>query len=296
MRYTDNSESFGLFLVFLAGTLWGTIGVFVKEMESCGATSAQISFLRMFFAVLILTLLTVCRFGLRAFLIGRKTLLACALLGLICHGIYNICYSLAVTLTGVSVSAVLLNIAPVFTFLLSVLLFSETVTRAKLFAILLNVVGCILTVTGGSANALHLSLTGILCGIAAGFCYSLTAIIGRLASDGANSFVISAYSYLFASLFLFLSLLFQKTPAPISPGLAVTGFLYALLPTSLGYLLYYHGVSKIRETGRVPVFASMETVVSALIGIFVYKEELGAIHLLGILLVLLSILWMNRRS
>lgn len=295
MGYTDNSESFGLFLVFLAGTLWGTIGIFVKEMESCGATSAQISFLRMFFAVLILTVLTVCRFGLRAFLISRKTLLACALLGLVCHGIYNICYSLAVTMTGVSVSAVLLNIAPVFTFLLSVLLFSETVTRTKLFAILLNIIGCILTVTGGSANALHLSLTGILCGIGAGFCYSLTAVIGRLASDGANSFVISVYSYLFASLFLFLSLLFQQAPVPVSPRLAVTGFLYALLPTSLGYLLYYHGVSKIRETGKVPVFASMETVVSALIGILVYHEALGAIHLLGILLVLLSIFRMNRR-
>mgnify|MGYP006870774545 CR=1 FL=1 len=44
-----------------------------------------------------------------------KIMVYCALLGLICHGIYNIFYSLAVTSIGVSLSAVLLNVATVFT-------------------------------------------------------------------------------------------------------------------------------------------------------------------------------------
>ena len=37
-----------MFLIFLAGVLWGAIGIFVKELNSLGASSAQTCFLRMF--------------------------------------------------------------------------------------------------------------------------------------------------------------------------------------------------------------------------------------------------------
>lgn len=295
MHFTKNPGHLGLMMVFLAGTLWGTIGAFVMEMEKCGSTSSLTSFLRIFFAFLILAAITAAKFGIKAFLIDRKTLFYCALLGIICHGIYNVFYSLAVTLTGVSVSAVLLNIAPVFTFLMAICLFSEKITAAKLTAILVNVAGCILTVTGGQFRVMEFSLFGILCGIGAGFCYSMTAVIGRFASGRANTFIVSTYSYLFASVFLFFSMQAQAVP-PVNSRLVLIGFFYALIPTSIGYLLYYYGVQRIRETSKVPVFASMETVISAVIGIFIYREVLGMVNLLGILLVLASILLMNRRG
>lgn len=43
--------------------------------------------------------------------------------------------------------------------------------------------------------------------------------------------------------------------------------LYGLIPTALAYLLYYYGVARIRENSKVPVLASIETVIALLFGI-----------------------------
>ena len=66
------------------------------------------------------------------------------MLGILCHGVYNICYSIAVTTIGVALSAVLLDIAPLFTLLFSVLFFQEKVTFLKGIAVIINIIGCIL--------------------------------------------------------------------------------------------------------------------------------------------------------
>ena len=70
--------------------------------------------LRVAFAFLIMLPLALVRSGAQALRVDAKTLAACALLGIICHGIYNVFYAYVVTLCGVATAAVLLNIAPVF--------------------------------------------------------------------------------------------------------------------------------------------------------------------------------------
>ena len=161
----------GCLLVFLSGVLWGTIGLFVKELERAGSAPELTSLLRILFAFLIMAAACCVKYGTRALIVDKKTLLACALLGLVCHGLYNIFYSLAVTMAGVSVSAVLLNIAPVFTLLFSALLFGEKLVWSKFLAIALNIAGCVLTATNGQFDVRLLSLMGILCGVGAGLCY-----------------------------------------------------------------------------------------------------------------------------
>ena len=98
------------------------------------------------------------KYGIAGLRVDLRTLLVCALLGIICHGIYNIFYSLAVTLSGVSVSAVLLNTAPVFTLCFSVLLFGERFTMVKIIAIAMNIVGCVFTATNGHLDIRTLSV------------------------------------------------------------------------------------------------------------------------------------------
>ena len=119
MRFHDQNR--GAALVFITGCLWGSIGLFIRLMSDAGASVAAISFLRMAFAFIILAIVTVARSGISAFRVSGRTLLFSAALGLVCHGVYNVFYSWAVTLAGVTVSAVLLRIAPVFTAIISVL-------------------------------------------------------------------------------------------------------------------------------------------------------------------------------
>ncbi len=291
------NEMFGYLLIFVTGVLWGTIGIFLKEMARCGADALTISFLRVALAFAVMFVVTMIRCGLRGFRIDKKSLLFSALLGMICQGIYNIFYSYAVVLAGVSISAVLLNIAPAFTMIVSVMLFSEKLTGSKIFALLINMVGCTLTVTGGTFSVDAISVVGILCGIGAGICYAMTAIFGKFAMAKADPFVISTYSYLFAALLLFVPAKpwVLQVNASLLRIIAI-GLLLAIIPTALAYVLYYIGLTFITETSKVPIVASAEPIVGTVLGVMLYHEKMDAVSIGGILLVLISIVVMNRKT
>jgi drug/metabolite transporter (DMT)-like permease len=70
------------------------------------------------------------------------------------------------------------------------------------------------------------------------------------------------------------------------------GALYALIPTSIAYVVYYIGLGKVRDTGKVPVIASIEPVTAVAIGIALYGERIGAVNFTGIAVVLISIIIM----
>ncbi len=296
MKVLHNEEFKGYLQVFIAGVLWGCIGPFIQLMEQQGSSFAFTSFLRMGFSFFILAIVTVTKFGVTSLRVSKKTLVFCVLLGLICHGLNNVVYSLAVTLTGVTVSAVLMNTAPVFTTVFSYLWFREKITWIKSTAMLVNIIGCVLAATGGKFDAMVFSLVGAMCGIASGFCYGMTAIIGKMAGEKSNAFVISTYSYLFAAIFLGFFINPWEQAASLNESVLLLGFFYALIPTAIAYIFYYQGLQKITESSKVPVIASVEVIVAAIIGIAAFREPVGMVSGIGILLVIGSIMLMNHRA
>lgn len=60
----------GTIQIFIAGSLWGSIGLFIRLMSDAGAPAEEISFLRMVFAFGILLVVTVIRSGVAAFCVG----------------------------------------------------------------------------------------------------------------------------------------------------------------------------------------------------------------------------------
>lgn len=287
-------ERQGYLLVFLGGALWATIGLFITELGKLGLSIEMIAFLRVAFATLIMLVLTVGRYGWTSLKISQKELLICFLLGIICHGIYNIFYNIAVIETGVAVSAVLLDLAPALTLIFSMFFFHEKTDGRKNLAIGINILGCILAATGGNFTASALPLLGLLAGAGAGFCYALTAIIGRVAGSGSNSFVISTYSYLAAALCLL-----PLVPRAEFPTITASGYLlsaaFALIPTAIAYVLYYEGVFRISESSKVPVIASIETVLAIVFGVLLYSEPFNTIKIIGSFLVIASIALMSQK-
>ena len=77
----------------------------------------------------------------------------------------------------------------------------------------------------------------------------------------------------------------------VSREILIWSFLFALIPTSIAYIIYYKGVQKITESSKVPVYASAETIVAAVLGVLLLHEQIGVINILGILMVIASILW-----
>ena len=287
------SEFKSYLYVFIAGSLWGTIGLFVKLMQSFGSSSAYTSFLRMGIGCILLIIITLIKDGPMAFKVSKNTLISCFLLGLVCQAIYNLAYSNAVNTIGMAMSSVLLYTAPVFTSITSFILFKEKLGKQKCLALVINIIGCVLTVTGGHFDGLSFGLKGLFFGVAAGFCYSLSAIFGRLATNDGTPFAVATYNFIFATLFLAVFHPWTTVENPWNLPVILIGVGFALIPTALGYIFYFKGLQEITESSKVPVVASIETVVATLIGIIVFHESMGMGNLIGFICVLISIGVMN---
>ncbi len=293
-----HAETRSFIKIFITGCLWGTIGLFVKLMEAQGSSSSYTSFLRLFFASLLLAVLTLVFDGPKAFRIGRKTLVSCVLLGIVCQGVFNMLYSTSISMNGMAVGSVLLYTAPIFTSIASVLLFREKLNFLKWAALLINVVGCALTATGGDFSAGAFVPLGLLIGVGAGFTYAMTAVFGRIAmQEEASPFAVAAYNLLFGCIFIALIRRpWLTVESPFSMRLLLLGLLFGLVATALAYALYFSGLSKITETSKVPVVASIELVVATVIGVIAFSEPVTAVRIAGIFLVLLSILLFSRKA
>ena len=283
----------GVLFVLLAGICWGSIGLFIRTFNRAGLYSMDMVVLRSVFTCLAMTLFLL--FYDRKLLRIRLRDLWCFLgTGIVSMVFFNYCYFTLISLSSLSVAAVMLYTAPVFVMLLSAPLFGERITGRKVLALFLTVLGCIF-VTGVIGDAASLSLRAILFGLGAGLGYALYSIFSRCALQrGYHSFTISLYTFLFAS----LAALPLVDPGRIlsvstsSPFMFLFSIACGIVTTALPYIVYNFGLSSM-ENGRAAIIASIEPVVATLIGFFVFREALTLGNLAGILLVLGAITLSN---
>ena len=280
--------------IFLSGLLWGTIGIFVKGLASLGAGGALIGFLRMFWAFVIILVVSFFKHGRNVILRDKTALLWCVLLGLLCNGLFNVFYTASIRINGMGIACVLMYTAPVFTAIASGIIFREKFSALKIFALCVNIIGCVLTVTGGNFSGANLNLIGLLAGLGSGFGYGMAAVIGRLAGERTDALTVSVYSYLAAWIFLAVFMRPDISLALENHKIMGLGFLYGLIPTALAYVVYYNGLKVIHDTSKVPVIASVEPVTAVLIGMIMYNEEIGTANFIGVAVVMISIIIMSK--
>ncbi|MCQ6268073.1 DMT family transporter [Fictibacillus sp. WQ 8-8] len=265
--------------------LWGTIGIFIKELSSLGFTPIQIVVLRALgaaIAFIIITLFTdrsLLRIKLRDthYFIGT---------GLLSIAFFNWCYFKAMEEMSLSVAAVLLYTAPAFVLILSRIFFNDLITGKKLTALGVTFLGCLFVVGYMPSAKAGITLSGLLTGLGAGLGYSLYSIFGKAASAKYHTLTITTFTFIFAGLALF----------PVS-GLATSihllengkVFLYisglGIIPTVFAYILYTVGLRQV-EPSRAAIVSTIEPVVATLTGFFLFKEELTLLQTIGILLVI----------
>ncbi|MGC2873212.1 DMT family transporter [Ihubacter sp. mB4P-1] len=286
----------GYIYVFIAGCLWGTLGLFVNFLGGYGISGATVVFLRMSTATLWIIPVILATGGTRLLQIDGKGLLVCAVLGIVCQALFNYAYTEAISSIGIATAAVLLYTSPVFVSIMSRIFFKETIGARKVAGLFINIVGCALTVTGGNLGTVDFLGYGVLIGIAAGFLYSLLTIFGTIVKDY-DTTTVTFYSFLFAAVTMgFTANPWSEMAAALSPSFVVTAFAYGLITAVVAYFVYMRGLSMNLETSKVPVIASVETVVAAIIGFAVFQEDISFGKVVGIGLVLASIAIMNLRG
>ncbi len=288
-----SARKLSAFYVLLAGCLWGFMGVLVRTLNAEGLGSMEICFVRglITFVVMFLGLLVLDR---NAFRIKLKDIWCFVGTGACSVAFFNFCYFKTMTLTSLSVAAVLLYTAPAFVMLMSAFLFKEKLSIKKLTALVLAFLGCAF-VSGIVGGAGTLSTAGILYGLGAGFGYALYSIFSRYAlMRGYTSVTISLYTFLFSAVATF----FFVDAGAVFTVITGDGILFGktvflvLLVTLFPYLAYTKGLDGM-ENGTASVLASAEPVVATLVGVLLYKESLNIWNVIGICLVLCSIVLLN---
>ncbi len=278
--------------IIAAAGLWGCIGVFLKLLTAAGLTSMQ--------GVALRALAGAIGYGLFLFFRDSSALRiaprdwyyffgtgVCSLL------FFNWCYFNAITLSSMSVAAVLLYTAPVFVTLMSALLFQETITPVKLFALALTFAGCALVTGLFSLGRESISVRTILFGLGSGFGYALYSIFSKFALKKYTPSTITFYTILFCALFSLPLSGLQNSLAALGDWRAWAGALgVGLLCCALPYHLYTAGLEE-AEPGRAAILATLEPLVAAGLGILLFQEEVTPFKLLGMGAILGAVLLLN---
>lgn len=282
------------FLVAAAAVLWGVLFIFVRQLSAADFSAMDVVCVRAYGSVLFLFP------GL--FLVDKK-LLKVSLRDSWCFagtGVFSIvffsyCYFRNVQVSSAAFASILMYTSPVWVTLLSMLFFKERMNSLKWIALVLALIGCVM-VSGITGGVGAMSLPGILLGLGSGIGYGLYSIFGRFALDkGYHPMTVSAYTFLFACVgvlpFVSVSSIISKFAA--QPRLLVPALCMALFSTAMSFSLYTLGLAYM-EPGRAAVLATLEPIVTTLVGTFYYKEPLNGVMIIGISLVLVASVLISR--
>lgn len=276
------------FLVAAASVLWGILFIFVRQLSAADFSAMDVVCIRSYGSVLFLFP------GL--FVVNRK-LLKIKLKDSWCFvgtGVFSIvffsyCYFRNVQVSSAAFASILMYTSPVWVTLLSMIFFKEKMNRSKWIALVMALAGCAL-VSGLMGGAGAVSVQGILLGLGSGIGYGLYSIFGRFALNrGYHPMTVSSYTFLFACVgvlpFVSVSSIMNKFVQ--EPTLLVPALCMAVLSTAMSFSLYTLGLAYM-ESGRAAVLATLEPIVSTVVGVVLYQETISVAMLAGIVLVLVS--------
>lgn len=286
----------GLGLIALAALLWGTVGVCTRALYEISATNAlSIGFFRLGFAALALVIGGGVVFRGAWRLTRRDAGLGAIMGGML--ALYQACFFTAIGYAGVAISSlVTLCTAPVLAALLAPLVARERLTPAVLAALGLALAGTALMVgfEPGAGMAAG-TPTGVMFALGSALGYALLAVCGRLVSSDANPVQVNAVAFTTGALLLLVLAL----PTGFAASYPASGWgllLYlGLVPTALGYVLFLRGIAATTATAATTT-TLLEPLVATLLAWLLFGERLGALGLVGALLLVLALVVLYRSA
>lgn len=279
-------------LIILAGIIWGTMGVFVTEMEAMGFTSLQISSIRVTVAATVFVL-TVLITDKSRFKVDIKDLWIFFVMGFGCVLGMSMLYFYTIINTSLSAAAILLYTSPIWVILISAIFFKERITWQKFVALICAFTGCVLvSYTGGEAGSIGIWF--FITGLGSGLAYGLYSIFGTVALKKYHPYTVTMYSFIFAA----ISSWFIVKPwdiitivqiYPHKLYMIVWMVLVGVVTAYTTFMLYTLGL-KYTTPGKAAILACTEPLTATLLGVFMYHQNAS---LPGILLIIFAILLVN---
>lgn len=284
-----------LVLPVLAGVLWGSAGVFVRELNDFGMDGYTVLSTRMIVAT-VFPLIIIGLYNRSLLKINLKDLWLFAGTGLLGIMGLNYFYNEAVSEITLSLAAILLSMAPVFVMILSAFIFRERITVKKINCLILAIVGCTLAsgvLEAASGMGLQVSVRGIVMGLLSGFFCALYGIFSKIAANrGYSTYTILFYSLLLCTVALlpvtnwgvFISFI---EAAPLKNTLFAVA--HSTCTSILPYLFYSIALLYM-ENGKVSILAGGgEPIAAVVFGVLFFSEIPTILILIGLVITIIAL-------
>ncbi|WP_176762402.1 DMT family transporter [Eubacterium oxidoreducens] len=291
---SKNMKKFAIFMPLLAGICWGLTGLFVRNLGDHGLSNVSILGGRTVFAVLILLIGILIYNKERLKIRHLKDLVFIILAGFVGSFALNVCYNYTISVMTMSLAAILLCLAPIFTLILAAIFFREKITTKKVLCMVFAIFGCVLA-SGivGDNSSVNVTLLGVFIGLLSAFFYGVYSICSKVVTnDGYTSLTITFYSQVVILIACipftnWNSVLHYMASDPF-PHSAIL-IIHALLSSAVPYLLLVSSFHHM-DTGLATIIASgAEPVTAAVLGMFFYQEIPTVIIGIGLVITIVAL-------
>lgn len=266
--------------ILLAACLWGTTGT-VRMFAPAGAGPVAVGAARIIGGGLVLLAWSLRGGALRRLLRSGTRAGVLLVLGAVGVAVYQVAFFGATARAGVAVGTVVtIGAAPVFTGVLTLVIWRRSPGARWAAATAAAVLGCVLLSTGGHAAGAE--LPGVALALLASLCYAVYAVTAaHLIGRGAQGRAVVGGMFGGAAVLL-TPVLFAGPLGWLATGrgLAVSGYL-AVFTTALAYLLYARGLRTTLAT-TATTLGLAEPAVAALLGLTVLGEHLSVTGFTGL--------------
>jgi DME family drug/metabolite transporter len=285
----------GYFLIILATTFLGTIGVLGKLIYQYEPDPIKIVAYRGVIAsILLVGILAL--FDFKKLKIRISDIPFFAIYGFLSVTLTFILFFYAIKFTTVALATILIYTFPAWVLVLSIFILNEKLDKGKIAALIMTFLGCILVIQVYDPSLLKFNLKGITYGLFCGLGAASYTIFGKKATFKYEPQTVVTYAMLFGALFL---LFFADPKSLLSasyPSLAwVWIFTLAIVPTLLGYSFYTRGL-KYLEASRTGVVATWEIIVASGLAFVIFDEKLTLPQILGAVLILWGIFIISKQK
>jgi drug/metabolite transporter (DMT)-like permease len=282
-------ENYGYFLIIVASTIWGTMGILGKLAFEYKITPSTLIALRLLISSPTL-IIPIALFKRELFKIQKRDLPSFLVLGVIGIAFLRITYFYSVDLTTATISAVLFYTHPVFITLYSSVFLKEKITSWTIIAIALTFSGVGLTVKAYESALLSANVLGVIFGLLSSLSFVIYFFTVKNLRNRYTNWTLSLYGDGIGALALVPVAIFSLPEMVAYPQrLWLIILTIAWFPSLLAYLIYSYALKHV-EPSKGSVLTVMEPVSAAVYSAAILGETFEPLQAVGIMLALTGVI------
>ncbi|MGG7097199.1 DMT family transporter [Clostridium sardiniense] len=280
----------GILFAILASVAFGLMPIFAKFAYINGSNPNTVLFFRFAIASLVLLVYLLCKNV--SIKVTKNQFLLLFITGLIGYTITTQTLFMSYNYLGVGLATTLHFIYPAFVCILEYIFFKKKMSRNKLLSLIFAGIGVYALIAFENNT---LSALGLFLALFSGIAYGINIIMLAMKQiKDIDNRVITMYITFGAAVGMFIySLIDGSLITRVTMNLGVAYILIAVVSTILSMILLLKGIEMIGASST-SILGTFEPIVSIIMGILLFREELTFALIIGTILILISTIILAR--